>query len=386
MNETMRTLGLLAVVFAGACSSGIDAGRFGAASGALTAAVAEGAPLEGLYGISAGTLVYVDPETARATAIGPLGLPIGAVGADFACDGTLWGFSSVTGGMVLYTVDLSTGAGTVVEQFPGVSGGSGFEFGPDEETPYWRMNNWLYSLDVATGTTQAVASLDGSGVSLTMPATCDAFLSGACDEDGCGIARVDAATGASERLFASPSFTSLAAAPDGRIFAHEGGRLYRIDTVAGVVTLVGNITDGTRSYAPVGMAYGPAGVCCTPIDCSTATAATLWPPNHGFIEVDVEGITARTPVQVTVTGVRQDEPVNGRGDGSTGPDAELVDGVLRVRAERAGGGNGRVYQVGFTATAGASTCQGTVSVCVPHDRKPGVTCVDDGPLYDSTAP
>jgi hypothetical protein len=219
-----------------------------------------------------------------------------------------------------------------------------------------------------------------------MPASCDGFLSSDCDEEECLMVRIDPATGERTPLFASGTFTSLAAAPDGRIFGHEGGRLHVVDVDARVVTFVGTITDGARTYSPVGMAYGPTGVCCAPIDCSTATAAVRWPPNHGFLEVAVDGVTAGAEVAIAVTGVRQDEPVDARGDGSTGPDAEFADGLLRVRAERAGGGNGRVYQVSFTAAAGASTCQGTVSVCVPHDQGPGATCVDDGPLYDSTAP
>ena len=60
-----------------------------------------------------------------------------------------------------------------------------------------------------------------------------------------------------------------------------------------------------------------------------------------------------------------------------------------VRAERAGTprlpGDGRVYHIGFTATdAEGGTCSGTVPVCVPHDQRPGATCVDQGPLHDST--
>ena len=58
-----------------------------------------------------------------------------------------------------------------------------------------------------------------------------------------------------------------------------------------------------------------------------------------------------------------------------------------IRAERAGGGNGRVYQVHFTATdALGQTCTGAVVVGVPHSMNPAETPIDDGQLYDSTAP
>jgi len=54
-----------------------------------------------------------------------------------------------------------------------------------------------------------------------------------------------------------------------------------------------------------------------------------------------------------------------------------------VRAERAGGGNGRVYTIYFTATDGrGASCQGSVKVSVPHDQSSDA--VDDGPRYDST--
>ena len=56
-----------------------------------------------------------------------------------------------------------------------------------------------------------------------------------------------------------------------------------------------------------------------------------------------------------------------------------------MRAERAGGGNGRVYHIGYTATDGhGETCSGEVLVGVPHDKKD--TPVDDGALYSSTGP
>jgi hypothetical protein len=84
-------------------------------------------------------------------------------------------------------------------------------------------------------------------------------------------------------------------------------------------------------------------------------------------------------------GVWADEPVDvqGGGDGNTCPDAELA--PLRVRAERQGGGNGRVYHIRFRAEDGrGGTCEGTVRVCVPHDQGQGASCGDEGPRYDVT--
>lgn len=130
---------------------------------------------------------------------------------------------------------------------------------------------------------------------------------------------------------------------------------------------------------------------CNP-DCSAAVASPsqLWPPNHQFVDVAVNGVTDPDgdAVTITITGITQDEPINGLGDGNTCPDATGVgDAVASLRAERSGKGDGRVYHVSFTATDDlGGQCQGTVAVCVPHDQGQGHTCVDEGPLFDSTGP
>jgi hypothetical protein len=131
-----------------------------------------------------------------------------------------------------------------------------------------------------------------------------------------------------------------------------------------------------------------------PPDCTGAVAAepVLWPPDHRYHPVNIVGVTDPDgdPMAITVTSVTQDEPANGRGDGNTCPDAQIVDGRASVRAERAGTrglpGNGRVYAIGFVATdnRGAS-CAGVVHVCVPHDAG-DPSCVDDGQRYNSLGP
>jgi len=86
---------------------------------------------------------------------------------------------------------------------------------------------------------------------------------------------------------------------------------------------------------------------------------------------------------VAITRVTQDEPVNGLGDGDTSPDAVIQQGSVLIRAERSGGGNGRVYQLNFTATdSHNASCSAAVMVIVPHSAKG--TAVDDGQKYDST--
>ncbi|HPD56735.1 MAG TPA: hypothetical protein PKW17_05825, partial [Smithellaceae bacterium] len=99
----------------------------------------------------------------------------------------------------------------------------------------------------------------------------------------------------------------------------------------------------------------------------------------GVVDPDGDKVTT------TVNSIKQDEAVNGLGDGDTSPDATI--NPLQVRAERSGTGNGRVYHIGFTAQDDkGGSCEGVVKVCVPHDQGQQKTCVDDGPLYDALKP
>ncbi len=88
---------------------------------------------------------------------------------------------------------------------------------------------------------------------------------------------------------------------------------------------------------------------------------------------------------ITVTGITQDEPIDSGDAGNPCPDAAGVgSSIARLRVERTGGGDDRVYHVAFLADDGkGGQCDGTVTVCVPS--KPGAVCVDQGPLFDSVA-
>jgi hypothetical protein len=145
--------------------------------------------------------------------------------------------------------------------------------------------------------------------------------------------------------------------------------------------------NGGSATASVNVTVKPVG---TPLECRTVRAdpGRLWPPNHKFELVEVSGCTdgKGKHLSVTITGVTQDEPVNGLGDGDTSPDAKpgKRPNEVWLRAERAGGGDGRVYRIAFTASDGKGhTCSGKTLVRVPHDQKH--MAVDSGFDYDSFA-
>lgn len=121
-----------------------------------------------------------------------------------------------------------------------------------------------------------------------------------------------------------------------------------------------------------------------PVDCDEATVypLSLWPPNHKFKEVQIEGLGS--DITIHVSQITQDEPM-----GNSSPDAiielDSSGGSDRIylRSEREGNLlNGRVYQIHFEAeNPQAGGCTGSVTVAVPHDQNKAP--VDDGQTVDS---
>jgi hypothetical protein len=125
-------------------------------------------------------------------------------------------------------------------------------------------------------------------------------------------------------------------------------------------------------------------------NCANAgpSIGTLWPPDHRLVPVDVLGVTDPdgNDVSITITGIFQDEAVNGLGDADTAPDGVGAGAdMASLRAERAGGGNGRLYTIIFSAEDGrGGECAGQISVGVPKSQGRNGGPVDDGAVYDST--
>ena len=103
----------------------------------------------------------------------------------------------------------------------------------------------------------------------------------------------------------------------------------------------------------------------------------LWPPNHKLVDIAasvvVSDVCNPSPTFV-LTSVTSNEPDNGTGDGDTVNDIQgaalnTPDIAFKLRAERAGNGNGRVYTVKYTASDGYNATQATDAVVVPHDNQ-----------------
>ena len=97
----------------------------------------------------------------------------------------------------------------------------------------------------------------------------------------------------------------------------------------------------------------------------------LWPPNHNMKNVNVNYTSTDNcpgPITCNIV-VTSDEPENGTGDGDAAPDWELIDDHhIKLRAERAGNGDGRVYTLTITCTDQyGNSSSGTKTVLVPKN-------------------
>jgi hypothetical protein len=104
-----------------------------------------------------------------------------------------------------------------------------------------------------------------------------------------------------------------------------------------------------------------------------ASPNVLWSPNHKMVAVSLSAVVSDACDAVPVThiiAVASNEPINGNGDGNTAPDWEVTGRLtLNLRAERAGGGNGRIYTITVESrdASGNASVQ-TVNVTVPHNQ------------------
>jgi len=111
-----------------------------------------------------------------------------------------------------------------------------------------------------------------------------------------------------------------------------------------------------------------------------ATPDSLWPPNHLLVPVSITATVSDCDPSTSckIASVSANEPVLGPGSGHTDPDWVITDpgpkvspAVLGVelRAERAGGGDGRVYRIdAICADGSGNSTAGATTVTVPHDQ------------------
>lgn len=110
------------------------------------------------------------------------------------------------------------------------------------------------------------------------------------------------------------------------------------------------------------------------IDSAVVSPSVIGPPNHKMhpVVVAVE-VTDTCDVAPTcrISGVSSNEAPDGEGDGDTSPDWEITGALSAdLRAERAGGGAGRLYTLDIECTdASDNSASEQVTVSVAHDSR-----------------
>ncbi len=104
----------------------------------------------------------------------------------------------------------------------------------------------------------------------------------------------------------------------------------------------------------------------------STNAPTLWPPNHKMVAVTVSAAASDLVgvASLKIVSVTSNEPDNGLGDGDTANDIQITGNLtVNLRAERGGGGNGRIYTITVEAKdAAGNASTKTVAVTVPKNQ------------------
>ena len=209
-----------------------------------------------------------------------------------------------------------------------------------------------------------------------------------------------------------PTFTFVPA----DITAYTGPGATTCDTVVdpGVATAVDNCGPVTVTRSPSGNTFpvGTTTVTWTATDgAGNHTSATqtitvidntvpvitlngntpsMWPPNHkyqtftvtNFVSSVFDNCGGVSVSDVVISQVTSDETENGNGDGNTTNDIVIASDCksVQLRAERDGGGDGRVYTITFRLRdTHGNTTTATARVVVAHN--PGETPIDSGVHY-----
>jgi hypothetical protein len=117
----------------------------------------------------------------------------------------------------------------------------------------------------------------------------------------------------------------------------------------------------------------------TPPSLTLALAPSmLWPPNHrleSIVATVASSDACDASPTIQLVSIVSSEPDNSTGDGDTSGDIQdavigTTDTSFKLRAERSGGGPGRVYTVTYRAEdASSNTTTATTLVSVPHSQK-----------------
>lgn len=148
---------------------------------------------------------------------------------------------------------------------------------------------------------------------------------------------------------------------------------FSVDLPLGTNSIGVSVTDSATNTASCGTTVLVVDTTPPVIQSAAATPNVIWPPNHKMVYVNVRAVVTDTCSATTwkIIRVRSSESLNGRGDGNTSSDYQIVgDHAVKVRAERSGKGDGRIYTITLQAkdTSGNLSETKNVQVLVPKSQ------------------
>ena len=298
-------------------------------------------------------------------------LPFMPTGLEYGPDGALYMSRATAGGAELYTLDTATGAVTLV-------GPMGI---PDVVSLFTVRNLPRACRDVVK---QGESSLGINGPCNAAPVasagtdrTVECATAGGTvvSLDGSASSDPDSTPGSNDDIVL---FEWLEDAGTSDVMLLGTGELLDVFLPLGAHSLTLQVTDSAGETATAGMSVDVRDT-TAPAVMVTVSPALLWPPNHRMVPVMVGASISDVcdpAAAATLSGVVSNEPDDAPdgGDGYTTGDIQAVAGSpcgsqVVLRAERRGGGTGRIYTItcaGSDASGNAST--GESRAIVPHNQ------------------
>jgi hypothetical protein len=213
---------------------------------------------------------------------------------------------------------------------------------------------------VATNSPPTLVCPPASTVECGTPATLTAIVS---DPDGDALMVVWTVNG-------TAMITNTLAAGQPGVSANVD---FSVELPLGTNSVGISVTDSATNSTSCGTTVTVVDTTPPVIQSAAATPRVIWPPNHKMVYVHVRAHVTDACSATTwkIIGVRSNESDDAKGDGNTSDDWQIVnDHAVKVRAERSGKGNGRVYTITLQAqdASGNLSDPKDVRVVVPKSQ------------------
>ena len=200
-------------------------------------------------------LYRIDLTTGAYTRIGPVGYD-DVEGLGFDLDGTLYGISGVHDEVI--TIDITTGAGTLVGRTDLAGIDSGAAICPDTGRLYnisgrWPINSWLYEINKTAGTSLELATYELFADGMAIGPGRVAFVTDTVFSHSLYRIDLDAPSTITEvgHMDVGSGQSGLARSPltDSYYMLLDNGGLFSVNTATGHASLIAHTVDSCEGFA-----------------------------------------------------------------------------------------------------------------------------------------